>query len=596
MTQAAVMPMGLPVKGKYTVELRDDRTGKLKHRVEKENYITPIWEIYAKAMQLSHWLTYGFPYDNGTLLWRAGQSLVDPTGSGLQINPFFARNFPLSSIMLTDWTDAENTAEHWLKGELIAWASMWKSASVPAAGTRGQINEAECSVTANGSVWKWVWDWSTQQGNGSYQTLAMGIPSPKPDGAVIKVACGPYFLHGNKNNLGFSVAVTYLCGVGYNPITRKWVVLGNTSTTAYLATATDLGTQVANSDADGSGLGHDLESLTWSSIAGVGGITITTATSNTVAIPNGLGVGAQGVYPCADGSILVFHGARSAGYSRLIKMNASGTNLWTQAVGATSSSTWFTNTAHTYANMHSVVEVGSFYYICMGSNQLTTVHASVHADYKKVLRINPADGTVSATVALPAEYHIHGGMTTDGTDLFILTNRGLVKMTTAGVILENYGYPTPAVVQNDTLEKGLSPWPTDPSNLQYEKFQFVGDQESFGIAPLNNFEEGIRYQTHRSGLLGNLYTKDWDASFSAHGTTFNDSWKGRPFFWNGRLWMGSYNGPNFGVNWSGVSGANMLSRTLLDAPVTKNSSQTMKVSYELTMPNLFTLVHDHPAV
>jgi hypothetical protein len=196
---------------------------------------------------------------------------------------------------------------------------------------------------------------------------------------------------------------------------------------------------------------------------------------------------------------------------------------------------------------------------------------------------------------MPTGYNIVGGMTTDGTDLLIWTNRGIVRMTTAGVITANYGFPYYYAVA--VGEYSLSPW--DPYNAagNYQQlFKGAGYGNMFPFGAGNAFYNGSR---NIQQIIG------WPTFTTMGGLgsgTDNENARHLRFI-NGKLWLpytthehaGAGMGNSRGVM-TGITGANCFSRALLDAPVTKTSSQTMKVSYELTLPDMDSWVHTFPGV
>jgi len=215
---------------------------------------------------------------------------------------------------------------------------------------------------------------------------------------------------------------------------------------------------------------------------------------------------------------------------------------------------------------------------------------------RTIYRLNWSDGVLSATVPMPTGFTVEGGMTTDGTDLLIWTNRGIVRMTTAGVITANYGYPY--YYAGAVGEYSLSPWNSNTGNTAYQqlfKGQDHGNLFPFGYDTY--LRNDSRYISQYMGI------PDF-TTLSGMGGGTNDSNSRHIRFVNGKLWLSTSPaetaGPSaVGANrplMIGITGANCFSRALLDAPVTKTSSQTMKVSYELSFPDMDTWTHDHPAV
>jgi len=225
----------------------------------------------------------------------------------------------------------------------------------------------------------------------------------------------------------------------------------------------------------------------------------------------------------------------------------------------------------------------------IGTNLYTAVPYNAASGFggefwdRQIYRIAWADGTLSATIPLPTGYTVAGGLTTDGTDLLIWTNRGIVRMTTAGVITANYGYPY--YYAGAVGEYNLAPWDPYNGNSGYQQL-FKGQDHGHMFRYVN---QTLQYPTFttQGGLSGG---------------TANENARHLRFV-NGKLWLPFSPAENAGAGMGnnrpimpGITGANCFSRALLDAPVTKTSSQTMKVSYELTLPDMDTWVHTFPSI
>lgn len=586
--------------GEYTVELF--QRGRKIEEIRKKNYITPVWENWAKAFQGTPMLGFGFPTGvSGASLWKPSSdfppnmSAIPAAGQGVGrlIRNFYNRGMPFGSVILTDWADAEDTNEHTLRGRVSAWASVWKSASVPASGLRGQLNEAECSLNPEATVAKWVWDWSTQQGNGSYQTLAIGQMLANTSWCYGQTL-GPEHIVWEANQDISTVSnpngEPNLGSIGYNPVTKRWISIvsaDNSGTaTLYVSHATDASdATLLASDFDGSGMHKDLGDLTWSQMTGSHNwASFNINISNLVFPQNDNGPYYCNVYPTADGGYCGAFSNAQNGICQLFRVNSSGTTVFNVNRGPSAGASGFQNGAATnYSVFGAMVEVGSFYYATMScnlgpNNGYAVVDTSL---YGKVYRVNPADGTLSAAINLPTGLWVPNGyaLTTDGTDLYVPTQAGILKMETDGTPIEITALPSQGA---SSTEAGLSPFQTaTTSNTLYEFY--AGESPSLD---------------KRDALRSSSYTLS-EGSRSTWGSATGLYMSNRLIHFDGSLWMcrGGSGTPFPNLNsFVSLGGGNMFSRALLDSPVTKTASQTMKVSYELTMPDFSSIYLPRPTL
>ena len=206
--QDRVQEMKLPIpKGRYRVELSDASSGKVQHVAESQNYVSP-----AHYRRASHYQGI-LPFLHG---WTAS-GVFDTTNIFANTNilsnrwafsPFHAPNAPDHAILTSNWGQAEDTDVDWAKGNVNAWAALIKR-TVPASGKSGLINESESVLNNNLKLMKWVWDWTTQQGNGSFQSVMMSTVGTLIDEHChIPVSAGQRGHAVNINGLGVNAVNT----------------------------------------------------------------------------------------------------------------------------------------------------------------------------------------------------------------------------------------------------------------------------------------------------------------------------------------------------------------------------------------------------
>jgi hypothetical protein len=343
-------------------------------------------------------------------------------------------------------------------------------------------------------------------------------------------------------------------------------------------------------DLDGSGVHYDLSGLTWTDIEAMVNFSGDGNNSSNTTTPY-FGWRRDVIYDTTDNDIAWAEPWGSSFAHGRVGRNDLTTKaaVWNRRWDTDYSRASATNTLYT-----GLAKIGSFLYMAIPGTQVSG-GPSGEIWNRQVYRVNWSDGLGLTLIPLPTGFTLDGGMTTDGTDLFVWTNRGICRMTTAGAITANYG--TPLQYVNGVAENSLSPWNTTTAG-GYQQLLKGNTQ-----GPMSPFGPSAHLQTPNYSIQQDIYLPNFQ-TVGGYGDGGNDP-NGRHIrFVNGRLWMFCPDpvqnaGAGLGASrpmMTGITGANAFSRALLDAPVTKTSSQTMKVSYELTFPDMDAWVHDHPTV
>lgn len=592
------LPTQIPgLSGKYTIELKDEKRG-TRERIESKNYITPLWANYARWLALQMPAKYwGFPYDGGSgpgsaLSRGEADSGLFPTRS---LIPTASRPFPWQSVILTDDATTEDTADHWLRGQMVAYGTMWKAASVNASGQRGQINEAECTVTTNGQVWKWVWDWTTQQGNGTYQTVGMGMVIPDQPTGRLLVGAGPHGITGpTVAEIQAVTGVSGLTPVSWAPFqisNGKLFFIGYNTTSIRRVLIADVPVGLWTDDFDGvaANIVLDATGLTWTNVGGnnPGGMSCTSSSGTGASFYQ---APPKMFYDTTTGAIFYAENWTN-GQGEIGRMSTAGANTW--QVNPFGGSGFTADPAGTDLSdvIDLVVIADKVYVSCLNGQS---------ANLTKLTRHSVATGAYEANVPLPSGYTVQGGMTTDGTDLFIWTNLGILQMTTTGTYVMNWGWPVGHHGAN--IEQGSSPWTTGSTNQNQARSHYPGSYQIPLLHPISESGAGSWFTLGHTTYFNQVvypWRSPWRSDFPGSPTLASNVGR-RLYFANSRLWMSAHSwnsGAGFGrYGIIGITGANCLSRTLLDTSVTKSASQTMKVSYELTLPDPDANWHTHIAV
>jgi hypothetical protein len=588
--------------GRYVVELFDADSGELVDRVESENYITPLWQKYLAGLQYSNpwwapWLAdTSILYRTDVSLGSAANPLSAAGGPwyGRLWNPQSVSPLPQDSLIITDDDTAEDPTDHWIRGCVIAWATRWKS-TVSAAGKRGQINEAESAFSNNGRTHKTVWDFTTQQGNGTFQTLGIGAVNAygNPANPTTWLAHGPHsiILDDSTPAVYAAVASPMMSTPCIANGRMYWVTHNTNSQTAdafvYSLDPDDVfgATALTNDPTtlDARGLPPASECDTGLNFTGF------PSSNNSTASP----VAASRMALCKlgdAGDFVVAYTGWNSGSSTATSGRTVRIRRFT-----TAGSLVYENTTLLAADSENI-NAGQFGLSFDGTHLYLTVGGGSAGMRGNVYRLNPADGTVSATIPIPGGSLVDsktGSFLYDGS-LFVGTEAGILRMSTAGALVSPYCYGYPDV--NLPSETGLSPWATSPT-LYYGAWVGRGP---WGLTParvgvdssstaVSNVTTG---QTGGSGPVVNL---------QSYTTTESTLGLRGVFEYAGKLWRvaNQFAGAPFnassGACLVGITGANALSRTVLESAVTKTSSQNMKITYEITFPQPSDLVrwHDH---
>jgi hypothetical protein len=532
---------GRPV-GAFSIELLDPRTGKVLDRHRRSNYITPVYERSVRWWQAAMFHT-GIPWvsDSTVSPSTGGFPSADPVAQSLDRPPVL----PIEAMVGLDSSIAANTASSWATGRTVGYGFRWKAVGVAASGKRGQINEAQCLVTAD--TVRLVWDFNENQGNGTYRSLAIARPDQNgdlllPPGYPVK-----RFAQANMPN----TPATYFAHVAGMDATNVYAVYATASNSIRVATLPIADFDVATAFIDGGALDFD---GTATEVVLAGQTYVTNTTSNNTAIYWGTnyGIAKEGtnylaVY--ADGQARLY----------IARFNSSGTRTHVLTLA---------NVAGGVQTLRlGVCVVGGFAYVT--STSATDTQSS------KIYKVDLTSFTLSAT--LPIEGNGSGilvagaGVVAIGTDLYVQTTEGIHRYQTSdGAFVENYGRLWSAGFS----EQGQTPWATGTSPNQYGMYPIAGRDALW-------LYRGHPTASTNGSMFSGFYSTD-------------DGQSTVPFLLSDgtRLWEA--NG-NFGDNSNPVLvtgnrtiapifGGNAFSRSVLDADVTKSTSSTMKWTYELTLP------------
>lgn len=504
--------IGHPV-GAYRVELFDHR-GRVTERVDRANYITPVHKRSA-AYWNARIFNDGFTGLRLPHLGAAPSSLPDTPRV-----IYYPPALPLEMIIGTTSTLAADESSAWATGRVVGYASRWKSANVAAAGLRGQINEAQSEATLFAQ--KLVYDFNENQGNGEIGSLLIGRCTGHNQGTV---------------RLGCQVGGTYTQenAAAFGPFRRlgKWDPAAGVAYT--LANPTGSSTPVVVEE-------WDISSVTVGAdgVLDVSGVTLTSTSStlSSLTVTNSTASNAVTdpvtIEKYAGDYLVAF--TASDGDLHLRRYTPTGTLVWASS-GVPASGTG----SSLGGSPAGVAVVGTDAYITAGP---VSSFRGCSAD---IFRVRLSDGVVTATLPHGNDIegnpiYSQGGICTDGTDLYVYTTEGIVKMATDGTVIEWLGdHSVP-----EYTDTGVSPW----------------------ITTTNGYRT---YNPNASRHAGATYTAV--GSYATRLLSYS----------GGELYTRAASEQNSYVQ--KVEGWNCYSRAVLDTPVTKTASSTMKWTYEITFPD-----------
>lgn len=511
--------IGRPV-GAYRVELLDPRTGRVLDRVEKANYITEVQARYAAWGNGYSFLDNAYSY---LPLGNLGSTGKQYAGTPRNVTNPPAQPTEFIAGLTSDVAEAAPSS--WATGRVIGWASRWKSANVPAAGTRGQINEAQSEFTKLGI--KQVYEFNEDQANGTIGSLAICRILPTGAARLIAGTGGAYYADtGNLDGTGLVHVMNW------DPANNVAYALRRDGSATYAQE-------------------WDISSVTVDEfgVADVSGVTMTSevllastfySTSNS---PGYWQTGSAGKL-LKIGTDWLLASTTTQGRGWVARYNAAGARSWIYDAG-------YPGTGSSYGGSPAGIAV-------IGTTGYFT-HAPAYypssTTHDTIKRLDLTTGAETATIPFPNALDggtvlSKGGCVTDGTDLYVMTDEGIIKMTTAGAVLDYLGDPLAA---GDYTDTGVSPWSTTGSGYRATNLT------------------GARFWTTNNQQLGTLTVGTLDLS-------------------GGKLYLRN------SANVLSIEGRNAWSRTVFDTAIVKGSSSTMKWTYELTLPESWLATPPHSAL
>ena len=533
--------LGMP-EGSYTVELADARTGRTVDRVTAPNYVTPAYQRFVRWAQGSHFHFGIPPIDNNT---RGTTYGMGPGGTGSTTTNWLAPpRINTGGIVCTDSTVAEDTGSEWGTGRTVAYGSRWKL-TIPAEGRRGQINEAQSLLTAD-SV-RLVWDFVETQGNGSFQSVHMADFTTAGSLTLPPTGYHYRYTHPGIASKAIELDLTYVNDAG--TIAYGVCSVGTSSGDAIELYSVSL--------TDGTDHGDYYECSAPTKLATLAGITYNSSSTagNLTSVRSGA---VCSVFYVGGDWLMAWPGDDGECY--LGRWNAAGVQQWAmEVIGPADTSTIYP------ASGAFVAADASKAYVGCDTNYIEAVH-------RKLYRVDLATQTVDAEIAL-GDTLVPYTVGIEGTDLIVggktsaggaedydAWPQGIHRITTGGTYVDYFGNPYDLTRQDELVD----PW---------SSYAYSASLHSERLADL---------QINRSSTYDGLAVGG-----SGNTTALGEIPNGHVTYGAGKLWRNSDNatgGEQFRRLFA-LGGSNIYSRTLLGALQTKSTSQTMQLTYELTLPS-----------
>ncbi len=522
----AANDLGHP-QGAYTVELNDAATGRRLELIETPNYVSGAYARNVKWWQGAH-------FHRGPALPVIGEDVasLNYRGAGLYTDWLSPPRLNASAVVLTDSAIAENSASEWGTGRTIAWGTRWKL-TIPASGKRGQINENQSLVSKD--VIRLVWDFNETQGNGTFRSL--NLADVNGVGNLSTPVNGYHYVWNNPIVTGNTKNLT-ASGMNSTATEAYGLIMDSYSTVAIYKIPLTGGTDQ----------GDYYECASPVKIAVLAGLTPTAG-----GYGSSTSVNAASVIPLGADYLVAW--GTYGGSVYVGRYTAAGVEVSkTLAVTGTNTGSVITNP--------SITTNGTEVFIATGCTGDTTENHRIH-------RFNIATQAVDATYSIGSGYANSVGLL--GTDLLVggygsqsyeTTTSGLYRFNSGGAFVEYYGDPYYTSYQDTSV----SPW-------------------SGTFANSSTMAE--RDYSVRSEINPNMTIQG--AAIASSGTIIERTVANGPVLCsNGKLYRASLAYAEGGVVKQALhvlGGSNIYSRTVLAANQAKSSSQTMQITYELTLPS-----------
>lgn len=550
--------------GTVKFQMMDER-GKVIDQEEAPNFISKTWKAHARAVLRQRWMQFGY---NRQFIGNLTAAATDT------ITPFSWASTPLfAADAICCWNDTtvedsvnEHTPNIPATG-IIAWASRWPIASPT--GRRGSVDIVNSLV--NDTTVRHIFDWNTSQGNGTFQSvgwLRMGAP-------------GAHLLSGGtqhrvRSSVTFTPAALIATSTAVNPSNCHVDLTTGVAYTIIRGSTGGFPSQRVVSFPAATALSSSGISIVGSKATDAQAFTnVSSEFTPTSSLSSSIGVHS------VLGRIT---GATVFGYP-VNATDAGITHRWGVVTDGTA-----TNTTYNFPTTGFV----------RGAVIGTDLYAAAGGD-SNIYKLNTSTGATISTITIDANVTAHctlAGITiprvvamcANGTDLFVAygqnhtTNGSKVlvfRLNVAGVCQQIIGSLPHYQASGSIIDVIGAPY----AGNHYYPNSWWGTEYSYGGLSIDAVTTASTVEDIASGV--NSVTGD--ASFLPwFGDGISQSALSTMTFYDGSLFFGNW------AQWFAVTGLtyhtwyrqgfDLGSRVLLATSKVKTAAQTMKITYDITMP------------
>lgn len=537
----------LNIKGRVAVDILNER-GRVIDRQEADNYVNQtLWERYAKWAQRVAW-TYGMTATPGVLTKTSHN----------QRDPRVAPALPAEHVVC--WTDntAEDTLDIFPEGSIVAWAHRWGQGTPSI--RQGLVNPLLCELSEDEI--KWVWEWTTTNGNGTFQSV--GWRRLWWSGATGTATLADYARYAGRLIAAPATALSSvsisatMVGSAYTYVAMPMYYNSDDGRMYWNGPANHkLFSNPVTFSAGGFTMGAVQDDSASAIATGLGGNTVASSTLQVFAYKR--------LSPTGDWIAVGSTGAANANRRAVIRR-----------VTPAGAVTWSNANAATFAVESCLADV------TYDGTDIYAVGYHAGTGGGTIYRIDPATGTVSATISVSGTPD-YFGTAIGGVGFHLVgiewdATRGVLWLTTYdGRILT---VNTSGVWQGVLLNRRSAA----PTTLTLASPN-TGDTANF-VSKVSGLDwDWIRITAVNDGGTGTL---------AFNNAVITETELGNPAFttqklitMDGNIWyMGSGSAYSQNFIWSGFrldEEPNFASRSLLGSPVTKTSSDFMRIAYSVEL-------------
>lgn len=551
-------------EGHVTVEIKDERGKTIDKEDHAHNFIAKTWKAHARALLRTRWM--GLDYNR----LFTGQTAIGTANSNWPSLKATVPLFLADGVGCWNQTTAEDsTNEHTPvipATGIVAWASRWPFGS--ATGSRGTVDQTD-SFTDDDTV-RHVFNWASSQGNGTFQSVGW-----LPFGAVGIPSVGAGVAHRSRSTLTVTPSA-HLTGATSVSLGKPYV---HTDGTVYHFLRRQSSSSLARV------VSHPASTELDDSTVGILGTRADVARTLT----NVSGEFTPTSFFGTDNNV---HG--------VLGRDGTNTVFWYNTSNANSSThRWgFVADGATTSTTYNWPDIGWPTGCVIGSHVYGAVTGG-SSIYKLLISTGATVSTIAIDASVTALCTLAGittprvlDMTTDGTSLYVLYTNStaattssrllLVRLNDTGVLQQVYGCVPHSHTSSQPSETASAPY-AGTYVFRNSYWQGVSDYGAVTVDSINGGNSVEDILTSGTTISGesNLYfgvdIYNAKGALSLH-------------YYDGSIILGFQGSVVNTASWTQSwyrQGFDLGSRVLLSTSKVKSVGQTMKITYDITLPGWF---------